>query len=191
MRKGHTEICLDLVWSVKATIYCGLASFIGSYRETTESAYHSLVLLWSFFSFKGRILIGWQTINYKVGLASHQRLLQCVSLSPVNIWWKHKMRSFLSQQLQWLVKVQRNTPPQPSSVSLVVECVFAFYCLEILEDTHWNLSLAEESFHWRQTLKANVQSVGFICICITLLKMLSSTSVAISFLCVSLSVKRT
>lgn len=111
------------MWSVKATIYCGLASFIGSYRETTESTYHSLVLLWSFFSFKGRILIGWQTINYKVGLASHQRLLQCVSLSTVNIWWKHKMRSFLSQQLQWLVKVQRNTPPQPSSASLVVECV--------------------------------------------------------------------
>lgn len=97
------------------------------------------------------------------------------------------MRSFLSQQLQWLVKVQRNTPPQPSSASLVVECVFAFYCVEILKDTHWNLSLAEESFHWRQTLKANVQSVGFICICITVLKMLSSTSVAISFLHLSLS----
>lgn len=100
------------------------------------------------------------------------------------------MRSFLSQQLQWLVKVQRNRPPQPSSASLVVECVFAFYCLEILKDTHWNLSLAEESFHWRQTLKANVQSVGFICICITLLKMLSSTSVAISFLRLSLSLSK-
>lgn len=97
------------------------------------------------------------------------------------------MSSFLSQQLQWLVKVQRNTPPQPSSASLVVECVFAFYILEILKDTHWNLSLAEESFHWRQTLKANVQSVGFICICITLLKMLSSTS---SLFCVCLSLSK-